>query len=69
MQLTKKDLIIHNQRRIKEHLRKLANDGYREVEKIVKNENLTLEQRQKDNVDVFKRAYARILEKELKIHK
>lgn len=65
MFLNKKSLIIANQRRVKNHLKVLQKEMFKEVENVVNNEELTLEQQDSENNEVFKKAYVQELKKEL----
>lgn len=65
MFLNKKSLIIANQRRVKNHLKNLQKQMFKEVEEIVNNGELSLEEQDSENIGVFKKAYKYSLEKEL----
>ena len=65
MFLNKKSLIIHNQRRAKNHMDELKKKAFKEVEKIVNDEDLSLEEQEAENLGVFKRAYVKILKEEI----
>ena len=67
MFLNRKSLIIHNQRRAKNHIELIKNELLKEVDRVVNEENLTLEHQDSDNNEIFRRSIKKILENNLKI--
>ncbi len=65
MFLNRKSLLIQNIRRVKNHLDSLKNKAFKEVEEIIENEELTLEQQDSENLEIFQKAYTKILREEL----
>lgn len=43
----------------------LKNKAFKEVEEIIENEELTLEQQDSENLEIFQKAYTKILREEL----
>ena len=68
MFLNRKSLIIHNQRRAKNHLEIIKKEVFEEVEKIINEEELSLEHQDSDNLEIFNAAMRNVLLKELKIY-
>ncbi len=68
MFLTKKGLIIHNQKRVKNHLNLIKKQALKEVERIVNEDDLLLEHQDSENLEIFGAAMRNVLLKELKIY-
>lgn len=67
MFLHRKSLIIHNQKRVKNHLAFIKKELFKEVENIVNDDNLPLEYQEAENMGIFKQALKKVLDKNLKL--
>ena len=67
MFLTRKGLIIHNQKRVKKHLESIKKELLQEVERIVNEEDLKLHHQEDDNLEILAFAMKNVLTKNLKL--
>ena len=69
MFLTKKGLIRHNQKRVKNHLdRAIKKELFDEVERIINKEELPLECQESENHEIFRMAMVKILKKRVEFY-
>ncbi len=64
--LPRKSLIIHNQKRVKNHLKLVQKELMQEVERIVNEETIPLEHQEDKSIWILRKSMANILDKNLK---
>lgn len=57
--------MIKNLRRVKNHLAELRKKAQEEVKNIIDNEEITVEQHDSENLEIFKKAYVKVLQEEI----